>query len=72
MKSTTPRNYIFCVLKCLVVGLVFVALGAPVSADDSNSSGALQVPHIFGDHMVLQAGKADPVWGWAQPLRPLR
>ena len=54
-------------LKGLVVGLVFVTLGVPVSADESNSSGALRVPHVFGDHMVLQTGDADPIWGWAQP-----
>jgi sialate O-acetylesterase len=54
-------------LKCLAVGLVFVVLRVPVWADDSNSSGALQVPHVFGDHMVLQTGEAEPVWGWAQP-----
>ena len=28
---------------------------------------ALTVPHVFGDHMVLQAGKPVPVWGWAKP-----
>src|SRR5579859_1934053 len=22
---------------------------------------------LFGDHMVLQRGKADPIWGWADP-----
>ena len=54
-------------LKCLIAGLVFVALGFRASADDSNFSGALQVPHVFGDHMVLQTGEAVPVWGWAQP-----
>jgi sialate O-acetylesterase len=28
---------------------------------------ALFVPHVFGDHMVLQAGMPVPVWGWAEP-----
>jgi len=28
---------------------------------------ALFVPHMFGDHMVLQAGMPVPVWGWAEP-----
>jgi sialate O-acetylesterase len=28
---------------------------------------AWMVPHVFGDHMVLQAGMPVPVWGWAQP-----
>lgn len=25
------------------------------------------IPHVFGDHMVLQAGQRVPVWGWATP-----
>ena len=25
----------------------------------------LRLPHVFGDNMVLQAGTAAPVWGWA-------
>ena len=28
---------------------------------------ALELPHIFGDHMVLQAGLPVPVWGTAEP-----
>ncbi len=28
---------------------------------------ALEVPHVFGDHMVLQTGMPIPVWGWAKP-----
>jgi sialate O-acetylesterase len=28
---------------------------------------ALTVPHVFGDHMVLQSGQPVPVWGWAGP-----
>ena len=27
----------------------------------------LKVATIFGDHMVVQAGKPIPVWGWAKP-----
>jgi sialate O-acetylesterase len=27
----------------------------------------LFLPHIFGDHMVLQAQQPAPVWGWAEP-----
>jgi hypothetical protein len=26
----------------------------------------LRLPSIFSDHMVLQSGKAVPVWGWAE------
>ena len=28
---------------------------------------ALTLPHVFGDHMVLQAGQPVPIWGWASP-----
>lgn len=27
----------------------------------------VKLPAIFADHMVLQRGKPDPVWGWADP-----
>ena len=27
----------------------------------------VSVPNIFGSHMVLQQGQANPVWGWAEP-----
>ena len=29
--------------------------------------GAVKLPAIFSDHMVLQAGVAVPIWGWAEP-----
>ena len=28
---------------------------------------SLTLPHVFGDHMVLQTGQPVPVWGWAKP-----
>ena len=31
------------------------------------SAAALVVPHVFGDHMVLQADQPAPVWGWDKP-----
>ncbi|WP_269522970.1 sialate O-acetylesterase [Coraliomargarita parva] len=27
----------------------------------------IRLPHIFGDHMVLQQGQANPIWGQAKP-----
>ncbi|MHB8899691.1 MAG: sialate O-acetylesterase, partial [Thermoguttaceae bacterium] len=27
----------------------------------------VRLPHVFGDHMVLQQQQPIPVWGWAQP-----
>ena len=41
----------------LAVGLV---IAAPASAD-------VTLPHVFGSHMVLQGGRAIPIWGWADP-----
>jgi sialate O-acetylesterase len=32
-----------------------------------SSAFALTLPHIFGDHMVLQSGQLVPVWGWGAP-----
>ncbi|MFT5465800.1 MAG: sialate O-acetylesterase [Verrucomicrobiales bacterium] len=28
---------------------------------------ALELPAVFGDHMVLQRGLANPIWGWGNP-----
>lgn len=28
---------------------------------------AVKLPHVFGDHMVLQRDQPVPVWGWATP-----
>ncbi len=33
----------------------------------SCSAAELMMPHVFGDHMVLQAGQPARVWGWAGP-----
>ena len=33
----------------------------------SMSMAAVRMPHVFGDHMVLQRRKPLPVWGWASP-----
>ncbi|MCH2124155.1 MAG: sialate O-acetylesterase [Pirellulaceae bacterium] len=30
-------------------------------------SGAVTMPAIFGDQMILQRGLAAPIWGWANP-----
>jgi len=29
--------------------------------------GAVTLPHVFGNHMVLQRNMPLPVWGWAEP-----
>jgi sialate O-acetylesterase len=33
---------------------------APAIAD-------VRLPHVLGDHMVLQCGRPVPIWGWAEP-----
>ena len=42
----------------LLVGIALVISISPASA--------LTVPHVFGDHMVLQACQPAPIWGWAK------
>jgi len=42
--------------------LVLVALFSAQLA-----SAALTLPRVIGDHMVLQAGRPAPIWGWAEP-----
>ena len=37
-----------------------LAVATPVWAN-------VTLPHVFGDHMVLQRDQAIPVWGWADP-----
>jgi sialate O-acetylesterase len=44
--------------------LLAALLLAPLAALDAAE---LRLPSIFSDHMVLQSGKAVPVWGWADP-----
>ncbi|MCY2965558.1 MAG: sialate O-acetylesterase [Planctomycetota bacterium] len=46
--------------QCLIVAVV--ALAFPLSAHANVTLRA-----IIGDHMVLQADKALPIWGWAEP-----
>ncbi|MBI1321246.1 MAG: sialate O-acetylesterase [Candidatus Hydrogenedens sp.] len=38
----------------------------------SSAASALEMPSIFGDHMVLQQGKDLPVWGWGEPGEAVR
>lgn len=35
--------------------------------NQSESRADVRLPYIFGDGMVLQRGKAVPIWGWADP-----
>src|SRR6478672_10269142 len=44
------------ILSALALSLCLVSARADV-----------KLPHVFGDHMVLQRGQKLPVWGWADP-----
>ncbi len=47
-------------LLALTLVMLVILLAAWVSAD-------VRLPHVFGDHMVLQRQLPVPVWGWAAP-----
>jgi sialate O-acetylesterase len=49
--------------------VVFLLVAAPTLA---RASGQLGMPHVFGDHMVLQAGQKVPIWGWDTPGESIR
>ena len=34
----------------------------------NSSNSKIRLPHIFGDHMVLQRQQPIPLWGWADPF----
>jgi len=42
------------------VSFLFLVLVFAVSAE-------VHLPAVFGDHMVLQQGQRNPVWGWGKP-----
>ena len=48
------------------IGGIILALIAPVGALRAETSLPFVSP-MFGNNMVLQRGKADPIWGWAKP-----
>jgi sialate O-acetylesterase len=58
-------------LSALSKSLVFftgLALGsATLAAPGESNPGALKLPAIFGDNMVLQQQQTVPVWGWSAP-----
>lgn len=57
MNSTTSLRRLSLTLSLLAVAATNVSI---VRAD-------VKMPNIFGSHMVLQQGQANPVWGWADP-----
>ncbi|MDC0937242.1 sialate O-acetylesterase [Pirellulales bacterium] len=53
------RRSAFTLIACIVLGAVFGAF--------RSSRGDVSVPNIFSDHMVLQQGQQNKVWGKASP-----
>jgi sialate O-acetylesterase len=50
-----------------LVGRIILLLSLTIFQLQGDPVATLTLPHVFGDHMVLQEGQAVPVWGWAQP-----
>lgn len=57
----TNEHIFTAVLIALGVGVWAAASGTAVGSED------LGMSNLFGDNMVLQRGRATPVWGWAAP-----
>jgi sialate O-acetylesterase len=49
----------------LLLGVALL-VGIALVISSISPASALTVPHVFGDHMVLQAGQPAPIWGWAK------
>ena len=47
-----------------VILLMLVALNA---FNVNQAQAKIKLPAIIGDHMVLQQGQKNPLWGWAEP-----
>ncbi len=56
-----PRNLGTISAKAALLAIALLALCVPCPAAE------LSMPHVFGDHMVLQAGQPARIWGWTAP-----
>jgi sialate O-acetylesterase len=54
-------------VKTFFVLTAFAFARAASAGETNTSSGALRLPAIFGDNMVLQQQQAVPIWGWSAP-----
>lgn len=57
-------------MNCLPAKQLLAALLMLASLNSLNNRQAqaeLKLPAIIGDHMVLQQGQKNPLWGWAEP-----
>ena len=43
--------------------LIMAAIALSITTANAN----VRLPHIFGDHMMLQQQSTCPIWGWASP-----
>jgi sialate O-acetylesterase len=53
----TPTRHCFKIIPSLAIGALFAA----------SAMGAVRLPAVFGDHMVIQQDKPVTIWGWAIP-----
>ena len=56
MSGRRTAKMTVCLLVVLAIGAVFAG---PVGAE-------VRLPHVLGDHMVLQRAMPLPIWGWAE------
>src|ERR1039457_2617840 len=49
------------------VAALTLAAGSAVGVPPQDAGSHPFVSPIFGDHMVLQRGKPNVIWGWSQP-----
>ena len=50
-----------------ILPVAFLLLALNPGAVTAQQIDRLGMPHVFGDHMVLQSGQRIPIWGWASP-----
>ena len=64
------RRMVACSITLLllaVVPVMFVGCMSTAPVAEKIPAAEVELPTVFGDHMVLQAGQKVPVWGWASP-----
>lgn len=54
-------------MQAIHLSLVSLLLCGATANLHAQATQGLEMPAVFSDHMVLQAGKSVPVWGWARP-----
>ena len=55
-----------------IINRTLMVFGVVLSTFLSTSNADVRLPAIFGSNMVLQAGQANRVWGWADPKETVR